>query len=160
MSDRDERRTRETFEFEEEYSSNNNTTEPSNGFSKTVRSLVEGMDTFISAKTVLGDPVQIDDTIVLPLVDVSFGVGAGAFGGSQKNINGNSGGGMHGKMSPSAVLVIKDGVARVVNVTDQDMISKVMNVAPDVIDKFSGLVKSRGSDKSSKHHEKNGNDAV
>ena len=37
MSDRDERRTRETFEIEEEYSSNNNTTEPSNGFSKTVR---------------------------------------------------------------------------------------------------------------------------
>ena len=150
MSDRDEKHTRETFEFDED----NITTEPSNGFSKTVKSLVEGMDNFISAKTVLGEPIQVGDTIVIPLVDVSFGVGAGAFGGSQKNINGNSGGGMHGKMSPSAVLVIKDGVAKVVNVKDQDMVSKVISAAPDVIDKFSGLVKSKGSEKSSKQSEK------
>ena len=36
--------------------------------------------TFITTKTVVGDAVRFDDgTIVLPLVDVSFGVAAGAF---------------------------------------------------------------------------------
>ena len=112
-------------------------------FRSTVRSLMYGLDSFISAKTVLGEPITIGDTIILPLVDVSFGVGAGAFGANTKNTDGNSGGGLHGKMSPTAVLVIKDGLARVVHVKDQDMISKVMSMAPDVVDKVSSFVKSK-----------------
>ncbi len=108
------------------------------GFKNTVKSLCDGMDSFISAKTVLGDPVTIGDTTVIPLVDVSFGVGAGAFG---KNANNNSGGAMRGKMTPSAVLVVKDGIARVVNVKDQDMLAKAMSVAPDVVDRVASFVK-------------------
>ena len=50
-----------------------------NSFSSTVASLFKGMDSFITTKTVVGDAVHIGDTIILPLVDVSFGVGAGAF---------------------------------------------------------------------------------
>ena len=51
-----------------------------NSFSSTVESLFKGMDAFITTKTVVGDAVRFDDgTIVLPLVDVSFGVAAGAF---------------------------------------------------------------------------------
>ena len=38
------------------------------------------MDSFLTTKTVVGDAVKFDDgTIILPLVEVSFGVGAGAF---------------------------------------------------------------------------------
>ena len=50
-----------------------------NNFKETVNSLFKGMDNFISAKTVVGDAIHVGDTIILPLVDVSFGVGAGAF---------------------------------------------------------------------------------
>ena len=78
---------------------NNNNNNGNNSFKNTVRTLVDGMDSFISAKTVLGDPVTIGDTTVIPLVDVSFGVGAGAFG---KSTNGNSGGGMLDQASASA----------------------------------------------------------
>ena len=42
------------------------------------------MDSFITTKTVVGDAIHIGDTIILPLVDVSFGVGAGAFAGDKK----------------------------------------------------------------------------
>ena len=52
-----------------------------NNFKETVSSLFKGMDSFISAKTVVGEPIYAGDTIILPLVDVSFGVGAGAFAG-------------------------------------------------------------------------------
>ena len=48
-----------------------------NNFKETVNSLFKGMDSFISAKTVVGDAIHVGDTIILPLVDVSFGVGAG-----------------------------------------------------------------------------------
>ena len=105
-----------------------------NNFNTTVEALFRGMDGFISTKTVVGDAVKFDDgTIILPLVDVSFGVGAGAFAGTDKN---NAGGGMGGKISPSSVLVLKDGHAKLVNVKNQDMVTKVLDMVPDVIDRF------------------------
>ncbi len=55
-----------------------------NNFDTTVQSLFKGMDSFITTKTVVGDAVTVGDTIILPLVDVSFGVAAGAFAGDKK----------------------------------------------------------------------------
>ena len=71
---------------------------------------------FITTKTVVGDAITIGDTIILPLVDVSFGVGAGAFAEGNKN---NGAGGMGGKISPSAVLVINKNGTKLVNVKNQ-----------------------------------------
>ncbi len=55
-----------------------------NSFHTTVESLFKGMDSFITTKTVVGDAIHIGDTIILPLVDVSFGVAAGAFSQEKK----------------------------------------------------------------------------
>ena len=66
-----------------------------NSFHTTVESLFKGMDSFITTKTVVGDAIHIGDTIILPLVDVSFGVAAGAFSQDKKN---NGAGGMGGKI--------------------------------------------------------------
>ena len=104
-------------------------------FNTTVESLFKGMDSFLTTKTVVGDAVKFDDgTIVLPLVEVSFGVGAGAFAGDKKN---NAGGGMGGKISPSSVLVIQNGVSKVVNVREQDSVGKIIDMVPELISKFS-----------------------
>ena len=65
-----------------------------NTFESTVSSLFQGMDHFISSKTVVGDAITVGDTIILPLVDVSFGVGAGAAASEGKN---NGAGGLGGK---------------------------------------------------------------
>ena len=39
-------------------------------------------------------------------------------------------------MSPSAVLVIRNGITRLVSVKDQNTITKLLDMAPDVIDRF------------------------
>ena len=57
-----------------------------NDFNQTVSSLFHGMDSLLSTKTVVGEPTKVGDTIILPLVDVNFGVAAGAFG-KNGNIN-------------------------------------------------------------------------
>ena len=57
-----------------------------NSFHTTVESLFKGMDSFITTKTVVGDAIHIGDTIILPLVDVSFGVAAGAFSRRRKTM--------------------------------------------------------------------------
>lgn len=106
-----------------------------NNFDSTVASLFKGMDAFVSAKTVVGDAVTVNDTIILPLVDVSFGVGAGAFAGEKKN---NAGGAMTGKVTPSAVLVIQNGATKLVNIKNQDAVTKILDIIPDIVDKFKG----------------------
>ena len=53
--------------------------ENNNNFKSTVEALFQGMDGMISSKTVVGDAIHVGDTIILPLVDVSFGIGAGSF---------------------------------------------------------------------------------
>lgn len=106
-----------------------------NNFNSTVESLFKGMDSFLTTKTVVGDAVKFDDgTIVLPLVEVSFGVGAGAFAGDSKN---NAGGGMGGKIIPSSVLVIQNGSSKLVNIKEQGSITKILDMVPDIINKFS-----------------------
>lgn len=100
-----------------------------------VESLLKGMDTVLSTKTVVGEAMQVGDTIILPLVDVSFGVGAGAGNNGQKNSSSGAGG-LGGKMTPSAVLVIKDGYTKLVNVRNQDVVTKILDMVPDIVDKI------------------------
>ena len=104
-----------------------------NNFQNTVEALFKGMDSFITTKTVVGDAITVGDAIILPLVDVSFGVGAGAFSEGAKN---NGGGGMGGKITPSAVLVINKNGTKLVR--NQDAVTKILDMIPDLADKFTG----------------------
>ena len=105
-----------------------------NDFKSTVDSLLQGMNQFVSSKTVVGDALHVGDTIIVPLVDVSFGVGAGATAGNSKNSN--SGGGVGGKVSPTAVLVISNGTTKMVNVKSADSLTKILDMVPDFVNRF------------------------
>ena len=109
--------------------------ENENQFQGVVESLLKGMNTVLSTKTVVGEATKIGDTIILPLVDVTFGVGAGAGNNNQKG-NGSGAGGIGGKMTPSAVIVIQNGSVKLVNVKNQDTVTKVLDMVPDMVDKF------------------------
>lgn len=104
-----------------------------NNFNGVINSMMQGMEKFLSSKTVVGEPTQIGDTIIVPLVDVTFGVGAGAANNEKKD---GGAGGMTGKMSPSAVLVIKNGQVRLVNIKNQDTVNKIVDMVPDLLDRI------------------------
>jgi len=104
-----------------------------NGFNGIVDSLIGGMDGFLSTKTVVGEATQIGDTIIVPFVDVSFGVGAGNIKNDKKD---SGAGGLSGKMSPSAVLVIQNGSTRLVNIKNQDAVTKILDMVPDIMNKL------------------------
>ncbi|MBQ7943195.1 MAG: GerW family sporulation protein [Lachnospiraceae bacterium] len=114
-----------------------------NSFNGIVGSMMKGMEGFLSSKTVVGEPIQIGDTTIVPLVDVSFGVGAGASTQDKKN---SGAGGMSGKMSPSAVLAIKNGQIKLVNIKNQDSVTKVLDMIPDLVDKFTTKKEEMPSD--------------
>ncbi len=110
--------------------------ERENQIKSVVDSLLKGMDSVLSAKTVVGEPTKVGEMTIIPLVDVSFGMGAGAGVNGQKSSN-SGGGGLGGKMSPSAVLIVnKNGTTKLVNVKNQDVMTKILDMVPDLIDKI------------------------
>ncbi len=106
-------------------------------FKTNVDSLFSGMENFITTKTVVGEAIYINDTIILPLVDVSFGVGAGASeDANEKKNTGAGGGGLGAKISPSAILVIQNGHTKLVNIKNQDSLTKIIDMVPDIMERF------------------------
>ena len=103
-----------------------------NKFSATAEALFKGMNGFVNTKTVVGEPQQIGDAIIIPLVDISCGMAAGSFVGGKDN----GAGGMNTKMSPAAVLIIQNGSTKLVNVRNQDAVGKVLDMVPDIINRF------------------------
>ena len=99
----------------------------------TMKALFEGMNGFITTKTVVGESVKVDDTVLIPLIDVSFGMGAGAYAGDKGD---KGAGGISGKLSTSSVLVVKDGYAKVINIKDSTTLNKLIDMVPDVINRF------------------------
>ena len=106
--------------------------ESKNKFSATMANMFESMQGLISSKTVVGEPVVINEnTFVLPLMDVSLGVGSG------RNLGG---GGFGAKFSPSAVLVVQDGNARIINIQEQDKLIHMIESAPDTVNRVLSML--------------------
>lgn len=97
--------------------------------------LFNKMEGFISSKTVIGEPINIGDVIIVPLVDISVGVAAGSYERKEKN-NENSGGGLGAKLTPSAMLVVQNGSVQLVDVKNKNSVNKLIDMVPGVVSKF------------------------
>ena len=107
-----------------------------NNMNDAVNSLLSGLNGFVSSKTVIGEPVVINDITIIPLTDVQFGVGAGAFGSKSSS----SAGGMGAKLTPTAILLVqKDGATKLLNVRGDEMWVKLVDRVPDVVDRLKGI---------------------
>ncbi len=126
----------------------------SNMLNENIGTMFEKMENFVSTKTVVGDAINIGDVILLPLVDVSFGLGAvNADTEKEKGKNGAGGGGLGAKIQPSAVLVVTNGNVQLVNVKNQDSLNKIIDMAPGVVSKISSFF-SKDKDKTKAENEK------
>lgn len=114
--------------------------------------LLSQLEHFINTKTVVGEPIHIGDTILVPLVDVSFGVAAGAAAAAklqernkdkEKQIDGNSdkgAGGLGAKITPSAMLVIQNGTTQLINIKSQDSLTKLIDMVPGFVSNLPNVV--------------------
>ena len=105
-------------------------------FEQTVEALVNGLESHLSTKTIIGEPIYCGDTVIFPMADVSFGVAAGSFVQEKKN---NGAGGVGAKVTPSAVLILNKGTSKVVNIKDKDSINKLIDMIPDLTTKLTEL---------------------
>jgi uncharacterized spore protein YtfJ len=103
-------------------------------FGEMLNGLFKGMDGFIDSKTVVGDAITLPNgTILIPLVDVTFGVGAGAF---NKEVKNKAAGGLGGKMSANSVIIIQGDDIRLLNIKEQDALTKCVDLIPEIIKKI------------------------
>lgn len=99
-------------------------------FKESVDVLFNKVEDLVSTKTVVGEAITIGDLTLLPLIEVAVGAGAGA----KENVN--AAGGVGARITPSAVLVIQNGSVQTINVKNQDAVSKLIDMAPDVVNKL------------------------
>jgi len=107
--------------------------------SENLHSMFSHLEDFITAKTVVGDPVTFGDVILVPLVEVSFGAGGGLGEKAKTDApdrKAAGGAGLGAKITPVAVVVIANGNVQLVNVKNQESVNKLIDMIPGVLSKF------------------------
>lgn len=107
-------------------------------FNENLETMFSKLDNFVSSKTVVGEPIEMNGITIVPLVDVSFGMGAGSSDSRvEKNGKSSGAGGMGAKITPSAIMVIANGAVQLINVKDSNSVNKLIDMVPGIVNKFS-----------------------
>lgn len=96
------------------------------------------LEKFLKTETVIGEPIQIGDITLIPIITVSFGCGGGSGQGKDsKGSDGVGGGiGIGAKVSSDAMLIIKDGEATILPIKQKQSMEKLINMVPELVKKF------------------------
>ncbi len=97
--------------------------------------LLEKLENLIATKSVVGETINVDGVLIIPFIDVSFGVGGGTVDSTEKK-EVTAGGGAGAKLSPAAVLVVNGGNVQLVNIKNQDSLNKLIDMVPNILNKF------------------------
>lgn len=104
------------------------------GMGVTLEALFKGMEGLVSSKTVVGEPIVSGDATLIPIIEVSAGMAAGELSSKGKK----NAGAMSTKISPVAILIIQEGRTKLINIKNQDTMTKIMDMVPDIVDKITG----------------------
>ena len=106
-----------------------------------MQELFTKLEEYVSTKTVVGEPVHIGDVILIPMVDVSFGMGTAMVTNTEEDAGkkgGRDGGGgaLGAKLTPSAVVVVSGGTVQLVNIKNQESVNKLLDMVPGILTKL------------------------
>ncbi len=110
-----------------------------NSIKESMNEVFTGIETILNTKTVVGEAIYTDDATIIPLMELSCGMGVGSFG--SKNVDSKFAGGMSTKVVPVAVLVIQKGYTKLISIRNQDALSKIVDIFPDILSKITGKSK-------------------
>ena len=115
-----------------------------------MNSTMEKVREMVDANNIVGAPITTPDGVTLiPISRVSFGFGSGGgtYGQTSERFGGGGGAGV--KIDPVAFLVIKDGQTRMmpVAVPATATVDRVLEMAPQLIDRVEGFVNKKKEEK-------------
>ncbi len=102
-----------------------------------LKTIFEEMEDFLTTKAVIGEPIQIGAVTLIPVINVTFGMGTGGGSGEGAKPNlgqkGGAGAGLGAKISPTAVVVIKDEDISVIPISGGMGFEKLIDLVPDIV---------------------------
>lgn len=100
-------------------------------------SLFSNLEKFLKTETVVGEPIIIGETTLIPLITVSFGCGTGGgTGNCGKGSEGSGGGlGAGARITPNAILVVKNGEVSMLPVKGKCNLENLVEMVPEIISK-------------------------
>ena len=107
-----------------------------------IRTMMQEFRHIVKTETVVGEPVVVGETTIVPISKISFGFGAG--GGSDRKAQGGQGTGGGASVEPMGFIIIKDGKAQLVPMKEKELsLGKLLEYAPDVLRKLKDLIDKR-----------------
>lgn len=104
--------------------------------SETMGTMFEKLESFLKTKTVVGEPLIVGETTIIPFVEISFGLGTGGGGGTDEKSKGTGGGaGSGAKIAPSAILVIKGDQVELLPIKKAGGLERLIDMVPDIVEK-------------------------
>lgn len=107
---------------------------------------MEKIRAMVDADTVIGDPIVVDGTTIIPISKVSFGLATGGsdFGGKGNSPMFGGGGGAGMSIVPVAFMVIRAGEVKMLQIyKDETAANKAIGILPELFDKISALFKKQ-----------------
>lgn len=108
-----------------------------------LKTSLDKIESLFQSRTVIGDPIQVGEITIIPLVSIGFGFGAGEGGGKDpaaaKEGAYGSGIGVGGGVKPVAVIIINKGEVKIEPLSSNlasSTLSKIFDMAKTVIEKY------------------------
>jgi uncharacterized spore protein YtfJ len=105
---------------------------------ESMETLFSSLEKFFRTETVIGEPIEIGETTLIPIITVTFGAGGGGGTGNDEKGNGGTGTGLGvgAKITPDAVLVIKNGEVSMLPVKNKCSLDKLVGMVPELVKKI------------------------
>lgn len=108
-------------------------------FNDTLATLLEKVKTIAKTETVVGDPIVVKDTTIIPIskIRIGFATGGGEHG-VENNKSGGDGAGGGISVTPIAVVVITEGKeSKLLWLEKEDSsVNKLLDMVPGILDRI------------------------
>ncbi len=105
-----------------------------------LKTIFQEMEEFLTTKAVVGEPIEVGAITLIPVINVTFGMGTGGGSGEgakdSKPQKGGAGAGLGAKISPTAVIVIKEGDISVIPLNGNTGLERLIDMVPDIVKKI------------------------
>ncbi len=108
-------------------------------FKQNMDSMFEKFEQFLKEKTIIGEPIQIGEMTMIPAVTLSFGMANAGGDGTDPKGNGGtgSGGGFGAKITPTAMIVVKDDTVQILPISKGGhAFEKLVDMVPGIMEKI------------------------
>jgi uncharacterized spore protein YtfJ len=102
-----------------------------------IKTLMDEIKSITKTETILGDPINVGNSTIIPVCRIMVGFGAGGGEGEMQEKKGGSGGGGGGglKVEPAAFIVIKGDQVSIMG-TKPSKLEGLVEAVPGIIEKI------------------------